>query len=72
MVSLSNVQDGAAELGYWIDPLVRAQGVMTEAAARVVAVGFAASPRRSRPQPYSVGIHLDQWIFRACCAESRF
>lgn len=44
VVSLSNVHDGAAELGYWIDSRVRAQGVMTEAATRVVTFGFAASP----------------------------
>lgn len=54
VVSLSNVQDGAAELGYWIDPLVRAQGVMTEAAARVVAFGFSASPD-------GLGLHRIGW-----------
>lgn len=44
VVSLSQIEDASAELGYWIAPEVRGKGLMTEAATRVVNYAFAASP----------------------------
>lgn len=44
LVSLSRIESGSAELGYWLDSEVRGQGLMTEAAARVVDYAFAPTP----------------------------
>lgn len=44
VISLSEVCDGSADLGYWIDRRVRGHGFMTEAVERIVDYGFAAAP----------------------------
>ncbi|MEF3403534.1 GNAT family N-acetyltransferase [Agromyces sp. CCNWLW203] len=51
VVSLSRIEAGMAELGYWIDPEARGRGLMTEAAARVVEYALAEAP---------VGLGLDR------------
>ena len=44
VISLSEVRDGSADLGFWIDRRVRGHGYMTEAVEKIVDYGFAAAP----------------------------
>lgn len=60
VVSLSRISDGMAELGYWLDPLVRRQGLMTEAAARVVEFALRGATHRTRPTSTRMGSDLSQ------------
>ncbi len=44
VVSLSQIEDGISELGYWIDVAARGRGLMTEAVGHVVDFAFSAPP----------------------------
>lgn len=40
MIGLDQVRDGSAEIGYWLDPLARGRGIMTQAVGLVLAAAF--------------------------------
>lgn len=44
VVGLYRVADGAADLGFWMVPAFRGQGLLTEACTRVLDFGFAPPP----------------------------
>lgn len=54
MVGLHDVEDGAAELGFWLAPESRGQGIMSEAVRLALDHAFAA-------EPDGVGLHRVVW-----------
>ena len=43
-ISLDGIESGQAQIGYWMTPLFRGRGLLTEAAQAVVDFGFALAP----------------------------
>lgn len=54
MVALDRIQEGAAEIGFWLAPEARGRGYMTEAVGRVLDHAFGTAPE-------GLGLHRVEW-----------
>lgn len=54
MMGLHGIEDGAAEIGYWLAPGARGRGLMSEAVALALDYGFA-------PAPEGLGLQRIAW-----------